>query len=312
MFRGTQYLADWLTNLNVVVTRSGSGHPLHDGFNTAFKSMHPHLQTFVGAAVKKKVKTFHCIGHSLGGALASICAEWIKSSYGIKPYLYTFGSPRVGLHGFSEHCTKALTNSHIFRTYHRTDVVPMIPPWPYVHTPLRGQDYYIPSPGLYPDGKWHEMGLYYDSVENLSWGQLGGLRKQEKTEKLIETWLKHDVPVALTITSLEWMNEALIYVIKKCLAGAAHLISDTYTTSMTLLDQLALILHKGINIATTVSSWVTYFLRKVMSILGLKKVVDTADMTRTFIRSLLNQLHRRINDFAKQALNKTMVKGRSI
>lgn len=312
MFRGTQYLADWLTNLNIGVTRSKSGHPLHDGFNTTFKTMLPHLKTFVAAAVKNGVRTFHCIGHSLGGALATICAEWIKSSQGIKPFLYTFGSPRVGLSGFAERCTNSLTGSHIFRAYHRTDVVPMIPPWPFVHTPFRGQDYYIPSPGLHPGSKWHDMGLYYDSVEELSWDKLGGLREQERTDKLIETWLKHDAPVALTITSLEWINDALIYVIKKCLSGAARFISDTYTTGMTLVDQLAIILHKGINLAATVSSWVTYLIRKMLSLLGLKKVVDAADMTKEFIRSLLAKLHRKINDYAKQALSKTMVKGRAI
>ena len=41
LFRGTQYLADWLTNLNITVSRSASGQPIHDGFNLAFKSMEP-------------------------------------------------------------------------------------------------------------------------------------------------------------------------------------------------------------------------------------------------------------------------------
>lgn len=36
VFRGTQYLAEWLTNFNVSATRSESGHLVHDGFHQAF------------------------------------------------------------------------------------------------------------------------------------------------------------------------------------------------------------------------------------------------------------------------------------
>ncbi|WP_196140810.1 lipase family protein [Aliikangiella sp. G2MR2-5] len=312
MFRGTQYLADWLTNLNISVSRTRSGQPVHDGFNTAFKSMLPHIKAFVSMAVSKRVTRFHCIGHSLGGALATICGEWIKSAHGMKPYIYTFGSPRVGLYDFSNYCTTRISDSNIFRAYHRTDVVPMIPPWPYVHTPVRGQDYYIPSPGLHPGAEWHDMGRYYNSVEDHSWAQLAGFREQEKTDKLIETWLKHDAPVALTITSIEWLSDALIYVVKKCLSGAAQIISKSYTTTMTLLDQLALILHKGINIAESISSWVGYLIVKIMKMLGMKRVIDTASMTREFIRSLLAALHGRVNQYAKKALSDVMVKGRAL
>lgn len=99
LFRGTQYLADWLTNFNITVSRSSYGQPAHDGFNLAFRSMKPKLQEFIKHA---EGATVHCIGHSLGGALATLCAEWLVSSCSIKPYLYTFGSPRVGLQGFAD------------------------------------------------------------------------------------------------------------------------------------------------------------------------------------------------------------------
>jgi len=36
LFRGTQYLADWLSNVNVGTSSSIAGLPVHDGFNMAF------------------------------------------------------------------------------------------------------------------------------------------------------------------------------------------------------------------------------------------------------------------------------------
>lgn len=150
LFRGTQYLADWLTNLNVMTSKSCYHQAVHDGFNQAFKSMKPQLIQFVSALRKHNVTTIHCVGHSLGGALATLCGEWIKFSQGIKPYIYTYGSPRVGLQGFSHMCTTSIGSERIYRVYHKTDVVPYIPIWPFVHTPDSGTEYYLFSPGLIP------------------------------------------------------------------------------------------------------------------------------------------------------------------
>lgn len=47
LVRGTQYLADWLTNLNVGVSNSASGQKVHDGFNRAFHSMLPQLKPMI-------------------------------------------------------------------------------------------------------------------------------------------------------------------------------------------------------------------------------------------------------------------------
>lgn len=75
LFRGTRYLADWLTNGNTTVSRSACGQPVHDGFNQSFISMRPQLTQFMNALPKGKVPSVHCIGHSLGGALATLCAN---------------------------------------------------------------------------------------------------------------------------------------------------------------------------------------------------------------------------------------------
>lgn len=312
LFRGTQYLADWLTNLNIGVSGSASAHPAHDGFNQSFKSMLPKLQEFIGTVTKHQVHTIHCIGHSLGGALATLCGDWISSTYGRKPYVYTFGSPRVGLYTFASCCTKNIGADRIFRAYHKTDIVPCIPIWPYIHTPNSGRDYYLPSPGIVPMAEYHGMDHYIASVEGAGWDSLANLRDIGKDDTIIERWLKDKTPIGLTITSIEWLNRALLFVLKKCMDSAAWVISKAFSSSYTLMDQLAYILQKGVNLADSVSSWVMYFIRKIMSVLGLRKIVEASDLTREFIRKVLVNLQEKIYQQTQAILNKVLVSGRAV
>ncbi len=312
LFRGTQYLADWLTNLNMMVSSSATGQPLHDGFNKAFKSMEPELKKFMSVVAIENIHTVHCIGHSLGGALATICGDWIYSHNKRKPYIYSFGSPRVGLYSFASSCTSRVGAQRIFRCYHKTDIVPCIPIWPFIHTPVAGQDYYLPSPGIIPMAEYHGMDHYIDSVEDKSWSMLAGLRDIGKDEKGIERWLKDKGPVGITVSSIEWLNQALLYVLKKCIDGAAWLVSKAFSTSFTLMDQLAYILKKGIDLAESVSSWVMYLMQKIMRVLGLSNVIEAVDLTSDFIRSILLRLQHKINQYTQSVLSKVMVNGRAI
>lgn len=310
IFRGTQYLADWLTNLNIGVSRSNFGQPVHDGFNKTFKTMQPKLKSFLDS-LGPEVSTVHCIGHSLGGALATICGEWLQSSTKYKPYIYTFGSPRVGLHGFADICTKRIGSTKIFRAYHKTDIVPCIPFWPYIHTPNAGQDYYLPSPGIVPMAEYHGMDHYIDSVRGKSWGNLASLKSERKNDAGIEQWLKQNTPFGLTITTIEWLNQALIYVLKKCLDIGARLISATFSTTFTLMDQIAYILKKGIDLSKAISEWVVYLIRKIMHLLGMKKVVEKADLTFEFIQGIFIRLSRQINEYVQRVLSNVLVNGRA-
>lgn len=311
LFRGTQYLADWLTNLNVTVSSSASGHPVHDGFNHTFKSMEPQLRAFMKTVKKNRVHTIHCIGHSLGGALATVCADWLYSRYRRKPYVYTFGSPRVGLHTFAGACTQNVGKEQIFRVYHKTDIVPCIPTWPYVHTPKPGQNYFLPSPGIIPMAEYHGMDHYIESVKGKTWPALANLREVGRDENTIARWLKEESPLGLTITSIEWLNQALVYVLEKCLDGAAWLISRTFSTSFTLMDQLAFILDRGVKLAETTSSWVRRLIRKIMQVIGMGRIVETADLTQQFIRAVLINLQQKINHFTRSVLSQILVKGRA-
>lgn len=313
LFRGTQYLADWLTNLNVGVSRTASGQPVHDGFNKTFKSMLRDLNTFMANAVKKGIHTIHCIGHSLGGALATICGEWISSSYSKASYVYTFGSPRVGLYDFSHSCTSKLSSKRIFRAYHKTDIVPCIPPWPFVHTPNTGVDYFLPSPGSVPAAEYHDMAHYIESVDDKAWSVLAALKKNCNNNQSIAAWLKGSSPVMnFTISTIEMLSDALIYVLKKCTDGLGQVISRAVGTSYTLLDQLSYILKKGIDISESVSGWVVCLIRKIMQFLGMSKELEAADITAVFIRNIFVMLQQKISVFTKSVLSQSLAKGRAI
>lgn len=310
LIRGTQYLADWLTNLNVSLSRSPGGQPVHDGFNKAFLSMLPQIEPFIrGLPMGTQI---HCVGHSLGGALATITAEWITKNTTRRPKLYTYGSPRVGLIGFSERCTKEIGEENIFRAYHRTDIVPCIPIWPFMHTPNTNKEYFLPSPGVIPWSTYHDMDLYIDSVDKKSWDELFAMRPAKRTDSGVEQWLKSKAVIGQTITSIEWLNDAIIYVIKKCIELAGRAINFFSSTYFTLMDNLAYILNKGIDLSKTISGWVLLLARKILQFLGMGKLVEAADLTRNFLRDLLLRLSSRVNEISKQALSNTMAKGRAV
>ncbi|PCK08723.1 MAG: lipase [Alteromonadaceae bacterium] len=312
LFRGTQYLADWLTNLNITASRSASGEPVHDGFNQAFKSMESKIREFMSIVAKNNVHTIHCIGHSLGGALATLCGDWLASNYKRGTYIYTFGSPRVGLQTFVTACTRNVGADRIFRAYHKTDIVPFIPTWPYIHTPNSGRDYYLPSPGIVPMAKYHGMDQYLNSVEGQSWDLLADLRSASKDDSRTVQWLKSSTPLGLTITSIEWLNRALIYVLNKITSGAAWLISSAVSSSFTLMDRLAYMLQRGVDLAENVSKWVLYLIRKIAQVIGFGKVVNTIDLTQSFIRMLLTRLQSRVHQFTHNVLSKVLVDGRAV
>jgi len=312
LFRGTQYLADWLTNLNVSVSSSSSGRSIHDGFNKSFKSMEAQLMHFMGVLISHNIHTFHCVGHSLGGALATICADWLKTTYGRKPYLYSYGSPRVGLQSFAAFCTSSIGADRIYRAYHKTDIVPCIPTFPFYHTPVSGTDYYLPSPGMIPMAEYHGMDKYIDSVDGKTWEELAGLRAESKNETSIAQWLKEEGVVGVTVTALGWLHQALIFVLKKCMQGAEWLALKAFGNNFTFMDQLSYILMKGINVVEEASSWVLYLIKKIMHILGMVASVKVEDLNVAFIRGVLMHLQQRVNNFTKQALSKTLVDGRAI
>lgn len=173
--RGTQDGHDWLTNGNVGYSTCSSGSTVHAGFNKAFESMRSGIEALLAPHIASSgVQGIHCVGHSLGGSLASLTADWIKDHYRKPVNVYTFGAPRVGLEGFAQHSTHA--TARMFRCTHGADPVPNVPLWPFIHAPVNGLEYRLDNgSGISVDA--HGMGKskrpgYRNTANTNDWSRL--------------------------------------------------------------------------------------------------------------------------------------------
>ena len=104
VFRGTSEAQDIIINLNVKrVPYLNKPMLVHAGFLEQFES----LKLALVKTVEKysgKVEKILCVGHSLGGALATLASGHFGSLYNGKLPVtcHTFGSPRVGNVAYSE------------------------------------------------------------------------------------------------------------------------------------------------------------------------------------------------------------------
>ena len=94
-FRGTDDVADWLINLNVMQMEE-HGALVHRGFSQALTVVWPRIEAKLQSLLDRHSRKIWVTGHSLGGALATLAALRIQRM-GIKRLeTLTFGQPRVG------------------------------------------------------------------------------------------------------------------------------------------------------------------------------------------------------------------------
>jgi hypothetical protein len=125
-FRGTDFteVSDWLANLG----RSSIDTPhglVHKGFYDAYQSM-----KFQVDAILKERNTKHLwvTGHSLGGALALVCAyDLSEVEQQQLNGVITFGQPMVARQKFADYIDTLLARRYA-RFVNRDDIVPKVPP----------------------------------------------------------------------------------------------------------------------------------------------------------------------------------------
>ncbi len=112
---------DIRADANAVMSVLGTFGNVHSGFNREVDDLWPMLEELL-RGVRQPV--WFC-GHSLGGAMATICAYRCKvSSIANDPQeLFTFGSPRVG-------CKRYIRHAEVrhYRWVHNNDIVTRVPP----------------------------------------------------------------------------------------------------------------------------------------------------------------------------------------
>ena len=108
-FRGTEpsKLSDWLRDAAFEGARcpwGRSGGEVHLGFLNGFLSVRDALDGFLDENWVAGTPIVLC-GHSLGGALATVAATYLRETRTDRVMLYTYGSPRTGSVRFSRYYT---------------------------------------------------------------------------------------------------------------------------------------------------------------------------------------------------------------
>jgi len=145
--RGTADFSEWLLDfagLPVIFKPAPNAGFVALGFYSIFKTFELIDDKFQSSSLNDVVtklsagggiKRFIVVGHSLGGALATLAAAQLalNNPGGVQDQLevYTFGSPRVGLLDFAASFNKAVKTS--YRVWNALDVVPEVPTFPFIH-----------------------------------------------------------------------------------------------------------------------------------------------------------------------------------
>lgn len=152
-FRGTHFLSDWLRNVDLPLVdfrfRADAGKA-HMGFQAIYETIQASVLSLLTKAIPRVAKpsksskpsktsksstTLTVVGHSLGGALTTICAfdEKVAEAAGGPPaHVCPIASPRVGDGDFRDVFNATLTDC--FRIVNKPDIVPHAPlPIGYAH-----------------------------------------------------------------------------------------------------------------------------------------------------------------------------------
>lgn len=128
--RGTEgNLSDILTDINLLMVDFPHGGEVHHGFYDAVVNVWPGITAELAEARGKRA---WFVGHSLGGAMATIAAvNAVKENITTSATIFTYGSPKCGDRDF----TKLFAAAGIVhnRFVNNSDIVTRVPPLPYRH-----------------------------------------------------------------------------------------------------------------------------------------------------------------------------------
>lgn len=126
-FTGSEYLDEWELDFDFAQTEPTylsnytSGVMCHSGFSSIYQSLRTALLSKINPASNAII-----VGHSLGGALATMAAFDLAKVMSEPPLVYTYASPRVfNVVGGQLLATMVPT---IYRIFNTEDFVPALPP----------------------------------------------------------------------------------------------------------------------------------------------------------------------------------------
>ena len=124
-FRGSDDTEDWILNINQYIHQGDDGG-MHAGFSTCYSTLRQDVLKVVVDA-NPKPKHIWITGHSLGGALALICAYDFQRYHSVEfDGVFTFGQPMVGREQFTGYLQNNLGDRYV-HFVNELDGVPRIP-----------------------------------------------------------------------------------------------------------------------------------------------------------------------------------------
>jgi pimeloyl-ACP methyl ester carboxylesterase len=305
--RGTEFssAADWSTNAQIGLSIGDGSQIVHAGFNNAFTSLRPQFATFLDKwRTSNPGKAIHFVGHSLGGAIASLAADWASiNNYASNINLYTFGAPRVGQQGFATANTSRVNN--IYRSTHGADVVPKVPLWPFMHAPYQGVEYRLDnSQGIRKSA--HGMDAltgaepgYLASANTEHWGHL----HVRSNEYLKPVKLRYEDRFQASYSELwnDRLSAGLISILKAAGYYSAIATQATFSFGFTFYDLVAKTLEKIAAAADSFADDVKGLLGHMLVFAGAV-VTTVVDLTYATIRAIFNKMLARLYNSVKDAI----------
>ncbi|MEQ9108082.1 MAG: lipase family protein [Limnobacter sp.] len=302
--RGTNFQHnkyDLATNANIGYGIGPRGNVIHRGFLKTFKSYQTQLVNFVSQDGATRPTTIHCMGHSLGGALANLNACMLRDA-GFNVCLYTIGAPRVGIVSYAQDMTTQIPPSHIRRIANPCDPVPMVPVFPYAHASLG------PSELLVQHGE--KVGIdahllhsgYSRMAYSSSWSDFSPMPQ----------FLSSHADLAREFARIgggSMFNTKLLELIGKLTKrvlldmGYVALVTTQGALSLafTAVDLLAEVLAKAANKATLLADDVTTIVNSMLDFMGRPALNGTAITVQT-LHWVLNQFSTEMAGRAQQAM----------
>ncbi|WP_084065125.1 lipase family protein [Paenibacillus stellifer] len=173
-FRGTVTTTNWISDAMASQKKFryiSDNCFTHRGFTAIYSSAREELIRALGKLPPEK--SMYVTGHSLGAALATLCAVDTAANTAFRsPFLYTYGSPRVGDPDFAKACASYVPDSWRFANVF--DVVTLAPPTVY-KLPRRDKRYYYSHVRTLSQlsfqnggvGDNHVIGSYYAELSKL-------------------------------------------------------------------------------------------------------------------------------------------------
>jgi hypothetical protein len=311
---GSKTGPDWMSNYNIAMQLGPAGLPVHAGFHEVWRSFQQAINEFMR---NRNPTRIHCVGHSLGGALATLNADFFTASKVAAVSLYTFGSPRTGGMMFSRSLTRRMnagSGCSIYRVYHPSDPVPMIPLFPFLHLPTGpGTALQVTSDiRSLVSADAHSMeDSYQKAVASLGWNELiNASRPRADESRVVKTWLERAAEgqggmVMGSAKLLSMIGRALSWLLASAGKLVVNGLSASITAGLTLLDQLAWLLTEAAHVSKEFGIALGALIGAIFSFLG-RKVVQASQITAAFVRWVLDLLFSALRATASRAVDFAM------